>query len=152
MRRLYSLPFFLLFIAFQIKAQDARKFQLHSHNDYLQTVPFWTAFSAGASSIEVDVILKDGKLMAAHEPETIDPKRTIESLYLDPISEGLKSGVIPSINFHLLVDLKTAAYLTLEVLLESMKNYVDVLGGDDSSSGLKLVMSGNGAKPEEYQY
>jgi len=151
MRRLYSLPFFLLFIAFQIKAQDARKFQLHSHNDYLQTVPFWTAFSAGASSIEVDVILKDGQLMAAHEPETIDPKRTIESLYLDPISEGLKSGVIPSINFHLLVDLKTAAHPTLEVLLESMKNYEAFLYGKDNPDGLKLIISGNRPKPEEYK-
>ena len=89
--------------------------------------------------------------MAAHEPETIDPKRTIESLYLDPISEGLKSGVIPSINFHLLVDLKTAAHPTLEVLLESMKNYEAFLYGKDNPDGLKLIISGNRPKPEEYK-
>src|SRR5690606_20188819 len=67
----------LLLGAFQLSAQDSAKFQIHSHNDYLQVAPFWTAFSAGASSIEVDVILKDGKLMAAHEAASIDPKRTI---------------------------------------------------------------------------
>ena len=89
--------------------------------------------------------------MAAHEPETIDPKRTIESLYLDPISEGLKSGVIPSINFHLLVDLKTAAHPTLGVLLESMKNYEAFLYGKDNPDGLKLIISGNRPKPEEYK-
>ncbi len=142
---------FLLFSIFQLAAQESRTFQLHSHNDYLQTVPFWTAYSAGASSIEVDVILQEGKLMAAHEPETINPKRTLESLYLDPISEGLKSGVISSIDFHLLVDLKTEAYATLEVLLGSMANYGEVLYSKGNPTGLKLIISGNRPKPEDYQ-
>ncbi|MCE7054833.1 alkaline phosphatase [Algoriphagus sp. AGSA1] len=142
---------FLLFSIFQLAAQESRTFQLHSHNDYLQTVPFWTAYSAGASSIEVDVILQEGKLMAAHEPETINPKRTLESLYLNPISEGLKSGVISSVDFHLLVDLKTEAYATLEVLLESMANYDELLYSKGNPTGLKLIISGNRPKPEDYQ-
>ena len=152
MRKIFSLPLFLLLIVYGLKAQEARKFQLHSHNDYLQTVPFWTAFGAGASSIEIDVILKDGKLMVAHEPETIDPKRTIESLYMDPISGGLKSGLIESFNFHLLVDLKTAAHATLDVLLEAMKPYEAFLYGKDNPGGLKLIISGNRPQPEEYEH
>ncbi|MEB2782702.1 alkaline phosphatase [Algoriphagus sp. C2-6-M1] len=152
MNKLFYSPFFLLiFISFQIFGQEAKQFQIHSHNDYLQTVPFWTAFSAGASSIEVDVILKDGKLMAAHEAASIDPKRTIESLYLDPISEGLKNGLISSINFHLLVDLKTEAYSTLEVLEESMTDYKDVLFSTDNPGGLTLIISGNRPKPGDYK-
>lgn len=151
MRKTFSLPLSLLLIVYGLNAQDSRKFQLHSHNDYLQTVPFWTAFSAGASSIEIDVILKDGKLMVAHEPETIDPKRTIESLYMDPISGGLKSGLIESFNFHLLVDLKTAAHATLDVLLEAMKPYEAFLYGKDNPDGLKLIISGNRPKPTEYR-
>jgi alkaline phosphatase len=151
MRKFLSLSLFLLLIVFGLNAQDVRKFQLHSHNDYLQTVPFWTAFSAAASSIEIDVILKEGKLMVAHEPETIDTKRTIERLYLDPISEGLKSGLIPSFNFHLLVDLKTPAHPTLEVLLESMKPYAAFLYGKENTEGLKLIISGNRPQPEEYK-
>ena len=151
MRKISSLSLFLLFLVVGLNAQDTRKFQLHSHNDYLQTVPFWTAFSAGASSIEVDVILQDGRLMVAHEPETIDPKRTIESLYLDPIAEGLKSGIISSVNFHLLVDLKTAAHPTLDVLLENIKPYEAILYGNDNPKGLKLIISGNRPKPEEYR-
>ncbi|WP_192350994.1 alkaline phosphatase [Algoriphagus sp. Y33] len=145
--------FFLLLLlaAFSVSAQDHTQFQIHSHNDYLQKVPFWTAFAAGASSIEVDVILKDGKLMAAHEAESIDPKRTIESLYLAPISEGVKNGLLSHLNFHLLVDLKTEAYATLKVLEEGMKNYKDVLYSADNPDGLKLIISGNRPKPEEYK-
>src|SRR5690606_31537245 len=108
MRKLFIIQIFLL-LTFQVSAQNLEKFQIHSHNDYLQTVPFWTAFAAGASSIEVDVILKDGKLMAAHEADSVNSDQTIESLYLDPISKGIGSGLISSINFHLLVDLKTQA-------------------------------------------
>ncbi|MDR7130031.1 alkaline phosphatase [Algoriphagus sp. 4150] len=150
MRIFFFIPVLLLLTVFGASAQDSAQFQIHSHNDYLQKVPFWTAYSAGAASIEVDVILKDGKLMAAHEPESIDPKKTIESLYLDPITEGVKSGVIPTVDFHLLVDLKTEAYSTLKVLEESMKNYSDVLYSIDNPGGLKLIVSGNRPKPEEY--
>ena len=58
-----SLLVFILIAVGQVSAQNSKDFQIHSHNDYLQTVPFWTAYSAGASSIEVDLILKDGKLI-----------------------------------------------------------------------------------------
>lgn len=151
MNRFVSIQVFLfLLFSLQATAQKSEQFKIHSHNDYLQTVPFWTAFSAGASSIEVDVILKDGKLTAAHEPETIDQKRTIESLYLDPISEGLKNGLISTIDFHLLVDLKTEAYATLELLVESMENYDDVLYSSDNPEGLKLIISGNRPKTADY--
>src|SRR5690606_14774911 len=127
------------------------KFQIHSHNDYLQTVPFWTAFAAGASSIEVDVILKDGKLMAAHEADSVNSDQTIESLYLDPISKGIGSGLISSINFHLLVDLKRQADSTLEVSMESMKDYEFMLYSAKNPEGLKLIISGNRPKPEDYK-
>ncbi|WP_425637835.1 alkaline phosphatase [Algoriphagus yeomjeoni] len=141
----------LLFLSFSLSAQNQSSFQIHSHNDYLQTVPFWTAYSAGAASIEVDVILKDGALLAAHEVESIDPRRTIESLYLDPIKEGLKNDVISTISFHLLVDLKTEAYSTLEVLEKSMLNYQDVLYSESNPGGLKLIISGNRPNPDDYK-
>ena len=150
MKKLFLCSLLVLFLGIGIRAQNTKPFQLHSHNDYLQAVPFWTAFSAGASSIEVDVILSEGKLMVAHELETTDPKRTLQSLYLDPISEGLKSGVITTIDFHLLIDLKTAAEPTLEVLLESMKAYEQLLFGEGNPDGLKLIISGNRPKTENY--
>lgn len=142
--------FLLLFLVAQVSAQTSEEFKIHSHNDYLQKAPFWEAFGAGASSIEVDVILQDGQLMAAHEKESINPAKTIQSLYLDPIREGLKNGVIEEINFTLLVDLKTAAEPTLEVLQNIMEDYEDLSFGTNNPKGLKLIISGNRPKVGEY--
>ena len=40
---------------------------IHSHNDYEQPRPFWGAYEAGAASIEADIWLVDGKLMAPEQ-------------------------------------------------------------------------------------
>ncbi|MBN3520261.1 alkaline phosphatase [Algoriphagus lutimaris] len=146
------LIFTILFFAYSISvlAQQEPDFRIHSHNDYLQKAPFWEAFGAGATSIEVDVILQDGHLMAAHEKESIHPSKTIQSLYLDPIREGLQNGVIGEVTFHLLVDLKTAALPTLEVLQEIMQDYQDLSYSSNNPNGLKLIISGNRPDVEQY--
>lgn len=141
---MYSFCFFA-------SAQDSKSFKIHSHNDYLQKAPFWEAYAAGASSIEVDVILKDGQLMAAHEMESINPAKTLQSLYLDPIREGIKNELIEEINFTLLVDLKTSALPTLEVLQEIMLDYIDLTYSENNPKGLKLIISGNRPEVEDYQ-
>ncbi len=126
-------------------------FKLHSHNDYLQTVPFWDAFSAGSASIEVDVILQEGELMAAHEKSSILPGRTLTSLYLQPIQHAITLGMIQEFKFHLLVDFKTEAYSTLEVLVEQLRPYAGFLYSESNPKGLKLIISGNRPKPEDYR-
>lgn len=45
----------------------AQSYGVHSHNDYYQSVPFWKAYAAGVSSIEVDVHLKGSVLLVAHD-------------------------------------------------------------------------------------
>ena len=45
---------------------------IHSHNDYAQPKSLFGALEANASSIEVDVILKDPILYAAHEFESME--------------------------------------------------------------------------------
>lgn len=147
-----NLIFTFLFLVYSISVlgQKEANFKIHSHNDYLQNAPFWEAFGAGATSIEVDVIMQDGQLMAAHEKESINPSKTIQSLYLDPIREGLENGVIEEINFHLLVDLKTAAIPTLEVLQEIMDEYEDITYSNNHPNGLKLIISGNRPEVEAY--
>lgn len=57
---------------------------IHSHNDYLQKAPFWTAYANGLASIEVDVHLKDTTLYVAHDATEIRKAHTLQSLYLDP--------------------------------------------------------------------
>jgi alkaline phosphatase len=131
-------------------AQQKTTFALHSHNDYLQPVPFWDAFSAGCASIEVDVILQEGELMVAHEKRSIQKQRTLENLYLKPIQQAVALGLIQGFSFHLLVDLKTEAYPTLEVLLKDLKPFSELLYSPQNPKGLKLIISGNRPKLEDY--
>ena len=88
--------------------------------------------------------------MAAHEEESINPAKTIESLYLDPIRKGIENGLIDGIDFTLLVDLKTSALPTLEVLQSVMEDYQDLAYGKANPEGLKLIISGN--RPEVTKY
>jgi alkaline phosphatase len=131
-------------------AQNKAAFAVHSHNDYLQPVPFWDAYSAGCASIEVDVILQDGGLMVAHEKESIQASRTFESLYLKPIQQGVDLGLIKEFNFHLLVDIKTEAYSTLDLLVKQTQPYAPILYSPENPSGLKLIISGGRPKATDY--
>ena len=64
---------------------------MHSHNDYQQSIPFWTAYESGLNSIEVDVFLKNDSLYVTHSESEIIKDRTIESLYLTPLSKIISS-------------------------------------------------------------
>ncbi len=125
--------------------------KIHSHNDYLRKAPFWEAYANGCASIEVDVILVSEKLFAAHEQESIHEARTIESLYLQPIHQGLQTGLIAdSLPFFLTVDIKSEPYGTLKQLMKSVEPYQDMMYSAQHDSGLKLVVSGNRPLPQEY--
>jgi alkaline phosphatase len=118
--------------------------QLHSHNDYLQNVPLWEAVAVDARSIEVDLVWNGEGLFVAHELESVQPHRTLEALYLNPIIEGIKNGTIPNtIPFFLLVDLKSDPLTSLNQLQRSLTPYQSILYSKARPSGLKLVISGN---------
>lgn len=133
-----------------ISAFSQQDFKLHSHNDYLRKKPFWEAFEAGCASIEVDVILKDGELMVAHETESINPELTLKSLYLEPIRSAKQQGKIDVFGFHLLIDCKTEAYATLGQIVKDASEFEDLLFSKKNPTGLKLIISGNRPKPAEY--
>ncbi|MFI4861080.1 MAG: hypothetical protein ACIAXF_10405 [Phycisphaerales bacterium JB063] len=105
----------------------------HAHNDYDHPVPLLTALDAGMLSIEADVFLRDGTLYVAHDEEDIQPDRTLQALYLDPLWQRFqeRGGTQPGHPFGgavrdsgvpvlLMVDLKDRghdAWLALESLL-----------------------------------
>jgi alkaline phosphatase len=131
-------------------AQEYKPFKLHSHNDYLRKVPFWEAFGAGCASIEADVILQDGELMVAHEKATIRKERTLKSLYLSPIQKAKELGLVDEFNFHLLIDFKTEAYTTLDALIQDLREFESMLYSSSNPNGLKIIVSGNRPKVEDY--
>ncbi|MGW3331516.1 phosphatidylinositol-specific phospholipase C/glycerophosphodiester phosphodiesterase family protein [Streptomyces rubiginosohelvolus] len=94
----------------------------HAHNDYLHPRPLRDALAHGFTSVEADIFLVDGELLVAHEPATLDPTRTLASLYLDPLAALVRAGhggVHPHHRapLQLLIDIKAdgvAAYHELD--------------------------------------
>ena len=119
----------------------------HSHNDYERPSPFWEAYKHGFGSIEADIYLLDSseKLFVAHTRSDLDgPRRTLDSLYLVPLSECIRknNGFVyadRSRKLQLLIDIKTAAVPTLNRLVTVLKQYPELI----RSTSLQIVISGN---------
>lgn len=127
------------------KCQDNQPaYTIHSHNDYEQPIPFWTAYYARAGSIEVDIYLENGQILVGHDKEDLRPERTIQALYLDPLRQQLKQhkGLLGGdINYRLqlLVDIKSPTNPCLDTLIAILKTYPEIIG----SRQLQIVLSGN---------
>jgi len=99
--------------------------QAHAHNDYEHDRPLFDALDHGFTSVEADIFLVDGQLLVAHDPEDLDPGRTLRSLYLDPLRHKVThGGIYPGhrVPFQLLIDIKTegeSTYAALDTLLRS---------------------------------
>lgn len=123
----------------------------HSHNDYEQPKPFYTAYQQGFESIEADIFLKEGELYVAHTKEAIQPARTLSNLYLQPLTQVVvtNNGLVyanPNMKLQLLIDIKTEAYSTLTALVALLKKYPTIT----SNGNITLTISGN--RPNETDY
>ena len=67
-------------------AQEYTPSAVFAHNDYVRENPFHTAYDLGVGYIEADVFLQDGQLMVAHHRNEIADGRTLQNLYLEPLS------------------------------------------------------------------
>lgn len=124
----------------------------HSHNDYMQEVPFWQAYYANFGSIEADVFLVKGKLWVAHTEKELSPERTLESLYLDNISKQIKLNkghIYPDTNkkLQLLIDVKQDYKTTLDALVSILQKYPEIT----NNQGIKIVITGGRPQPQEFK-
>lgn len=111
---------------------------LHSHNDYWRPVPFYSALSAGAISVEADVWLVDGTLYVGHEQSALTSNRTLDSLYIQPILSVLhaqnpnttfapfktRNGVFDTSNgqtLYLWIDVKTDGVSTFAQVVKALQ-------------------------------
>jgi len=98
--------------------------QAHAHNDYEHDRPLLDALDQGFTSVEADIWLVDGQLLVGHDLEDLDPSRTLQSLYLEPLSDRVEQydgGVYPGKReryFQLLVDIKNTGEATYTELHE----------------------------------
>src|SRR5207248_8837334 len=85
--------------------------RVHAHNDYEHKRPLFDALDHGFCSVEADIYLVGDQLLIAHLRSQVNPERTLQKLYLDPLRERVKKnrGRIyrdgPQVT--LLIDIKT---------------------------------------------
>ncbi|KAK6434936.1 hypothetical protein LTR95_008886 [Oleoguttula sp. CCFEE 5521] len=152
----------------------------HSHNDYWRPVPFYSALSVGAVSVESDVWLYNGTLHVGHEQAALTNERTFDSLYIQPILSVLRAQnpnssflTAPTRNgvydtsggqtLYLFVDVKTAGATTWPVVVKALKplrdaGYLTVFNGTSVVPGpVTVIGTGNtplnqvqGVSPRDY--
>jgi len=140
----FLIPFLLLFGQSVFAQQEVIK--VHSHNDYNRTKPFWEAYNGGASSIEVDVFLKNDTLFVAHDKDEIIQERTIKKMYFEPLKKIASLPRDSQQTLQLLIDIKSDAIPTLDKLVRVLQSY-KVLR---DSNFITLVISGNRPLISEY--
>ena len=123
----------------------------HSHNDYENPIPFFTAYGQGFGSIEADIFYYHDSLFVGHTFGDIQKKRTIQTWYLDPLKNKIESNnglpyADTSLPLQLLIDIKTDPYKTLNKLVELLNAYTSII----KARKVKIVITGNRPKPNEF--
>nr|WSY56725.1 phosphatidylinositol-specific phospholipase C/glycerophosphodiester phosphodiesterase family protein [Streptomyces sp. NBC_00886] len=102
----------------------------HAHNDYEHPRPLFDALDHRFGSVEADIFLVGDQLLIGHDATELDPSRTLESLYLDPLSALVKANHGSVYRgwrkpLQLLIDIKTegsSTYLELDRHLQRYKH------------------------------
>ena len=136
----------LLLASFGVTAQPVHytTANAHSHNDYEQPVPFYTAYKAGFGSIEADIFLIRGNLIVAHDISELKKNRSIEEYYLKPLLDFVEANrgypyADTSKHLQMLIDIKTAPVNTLDSFIAVLKKYPALI----SNPNLQWVITGN---------
>ena len=128
-------------------APAAPLFRAHAHNDYLHNRPLLDALAHGFRSVEADIWLTNGQLLVAHDFDKVSPRRTLESLYLDPLRAFVKTNGREAQPLTLLIDIKSDAEPTYLRLREVLSGYADILtkfeNGSIATNAVLVLVSGN---------
>jgi hypothetical protein len=148
-----NLLFFIIFSCSAGFAQPASysTANAHSHNDYQQSAPFFSAYNLQFGSIEVDVYLHEDELLVAHTAKDIPQHRTLEDLYLKPLQGYIqKNNGYPyadtSLKLQLMLDIKSEATATINKLIGVLIKYPEIT----RAKSFKLVISGSKPDPSTY--
>lgn len=124
----------------------------HAHNDYEHRHPLTEALSHGFNSVEADIWLVGDQLLVAHDADKLDPGRTLESLYLDPLLHRVRAnhGRVYrgyDLTLQLLIDIKSPGDPTYRELSRHLHRYRSMLsvctGGRVHRGAITAVISGD---------
>ena len=151
LRRAAGLLLAAVWLVGPVQAQPTPLPRAHAHNDYEHPRPLLDALDHGFGSIEADIHLVDGELLVAHDRDDVQPGRTLETLYLDPLRRRIRQNggqVYPDgPPVILLIDIKSEAVATYAVLHQVLRRYADMLtifSGETMDEGpVTAIISGN---------
>ena len=134
-------------------AQPAALAHTHAHHDYVHASPLLGALERGFRSVEADVHLVGGRLLVAHNCDSVDAAHTLESLYLEPLRANIHQhggraypGAAP---LTLLIDVKSDSEATYSALDAVLRRYADILTsfarGEVADGPVIAVISGERA-------
>jgi hypothetical protein len=143
--------FVLMVSVIGMAQEETPLLRAHSHNDYEQSRPLFNALDQGVCSIEADIHLVDGELLVAHDRKDADPRKTLQSLYLDPLKarvEENRGRVYPGgPSLLLLIDIKSDAESAYARLQEILTPYHGMLTRFTPTStdekAVTIILSGN---------
>ena len=144
--------FLFLCTAVVLLASPAPLTRAHSHNDYLHARPLADALAHGFRSVEADIWLTNGVLLVAHDLDKTEPGKTLQKLYLDPLRAFVRTNAAmrSGLPLMLLIDVKSEAEATYEVLRKVLNDYTDILTTFESNAvrtnAVMVVISGNRAE------
>lgn len=145
-----ALLFFVLF-RIMVCAQSVALPSAFAHNDYRHKRPLYDALTNGFTNMEADIFLHNGNLLVLHRFPFFKGKRTLESLYLDPLLEYVNSRQYTAQStmdtLVLMIDIKTRGEKTARVLMERLEKYKSILssweGGKLVRRNVTIVLSGH---------
>ncbi len=127
----------------------------HAHNDYEHDRPLLDALDHGFCSVEADVHLVGGELLVAHDADKVQPGRTLQKLYLNPLRDRATANggrIYPDgPRFILLIDFKTSGEETYNVLRPVLDEYKEMLTRftPDSTEENAVTVVISGSRPVE---
>lgn len=123
----------------------------HAHNDYYHRRPLLDALDRGFTSVEADVFPVEDSLLVGHFTIELQPHRTLEKLYLEPLAKRVAAhgGRIfrggPALT--LLVDIKRQgpqAFALLQPLLHKYREIVSSTeDGQFTERAITVIVSGD---------
>lgn len=125
--------------------------KIHSHNDYAQQKPFFTAFANQVDQMEADIFLVGDSILVAHSKRELKPSNTLFSLYLHPIATAFKKynnrvSDDKKYTFNLMIDVKDSWTSTYPALKREIEKYGSLFDRGKKKQAIQIVISGS--RPE----
>jgi glycerophosphoryl diester phosphodiesterase len=123
----------ILFVCSWIPGFGQVLYEGHSHNDFRRRPALIKALENGFHSVEVDIHLHKGELVVAHNGFLLRRKRTLERLYLSPLSERVLLNEKRSVHadgtpgFVLYIDIKDGCPDVVDTLVSQLQRHADMI-------------------------